>query len=298
MESSPDGESLRDALRALARAPFTPETMTTIMGLVRGRHERRGYTAPRIERDIAYGADPRQRLDVHCFEGAANQPVLVWVPGGGFVSGTKWQPGTPHQDNVGAWAWRHGALAVVIDYRLAPQHAWPTAARDVASAIEWVRRNIAAYGGSPERIVLAGGSAGAAHVASFMAGQGDGDPQGVAAVAVVSGIYAPALMAEAPHRDLVRTYYGTDEDALRMRSSVAGLAAWPGPLLVTVTEFDPPGFQEQALLLASERLRVQRALPYAAVVPGHMHASDVFSLGIDDSALDLMLRQLLARIRG
>jgi acetyl esterase/lipase len=100
MESSPDGESLRDALRALARAPFTPETMTTIMGLVRGRHERRGYTAPRIERDIAYGADPRQRLDVHCFEGAANQPVLVWVPGGGFVSGTKWQPGTPHQDNV------------------------------------------------------------------------------------------------------------------------------------------------------------------------------------------------------
>ena len=46
MESSPDEESLRDALRTLARAPFTPETMTTIMGLVRGAG-RSGSRAPR-----------------------------------------------------------------------------------------------------------------------------------------------------------------------------------------------------------------------------------------------------------
>lgn len=297
-DSSFSDRSLRDAFRTLAQTPFTFQTVGATMELLREPHERRGYAAPGIERDVAYGPDPRQRLDVHFDPAAAGQqaPVLVWVPGGGFAYGSKWQPGTPYCDNIGAWACRNRAVSVIIDYRLAPQYGWPVGAEDVASAIEWVRRNISAYGGDPERIVLGGESAGAAHVASFAAGHGGSDPGGVAAVAVVSGIYAPATVTEAPHRDIVRTYYGTDEDELRARSSVPGLAAWPGRLLITAAEFDPPTFQEQALLLLAERFRACGALPHFAVDPGHLHGSDVFSLGIDDSALDLMLRQLLAEL--
>ncbi|MBU8867543.1 alpha/beta hydrolase [Paenarthrobacter aromaticivorans] len=289
--------ALSDAFRTLAQTPFSTQTTEAIMRVVREPHQRRGYAAPGIERDIAYGPDPRQRLDVHYDPEAVNQqvPVLVWVPGGGFVFSTKWQPGTPHWDNIGAWARRNHAIAVIIDYRLAPQYTWPVAAGDLASAIEWVRQNIIAYGGDPNRIVLAGASSGAAHVASFVAGHG-GDPGSLAGVVVVSGIYAPASVTEAPLSILVGKYYGVDHDELRARSSVPGLAAWPGPLLVTVAEFDPATLQQQALLLLAERFQARGALPYFAVDPGHLHASDVFSLGIDDSALDLMMRRLLAEV--
>jgi triacylglycerol lipase len=268
------------------------------MDLLREPHERRGYTAPGIERDAAYGPHPRQRLDVHYDPEAKDKqvPVLVWAPGGGFVGGTKWLPGTTHCDNIGAWACRHRAVAVVIDYRLAPEHTWPAAAEDVAAALAWVRANISAFGGDPGRIVLAGDSAGAAHVGSFIAGHGGGETAGVAAVALVSGIYASAAI-RAQSRNLVGMYYGTDEDDLRARSSLAGVAAWPGPLLVMAAEFDPPDFQEQAFLLLAERFRTRGTLPHFAVEPGHLHTSDVFSLGIDDSALDLMLRHLLDEIR-
>lgn len=290
--------SFRDAFRELARSPFTPQTVGAILELLREPHERRGYTAPGIERDAAYGPDPRQRLDVHYDPGARDNraPVLVWAPGGGFVGGTKWLPGTTHCDNIGAWACRHGAVAVVIDYRLAPEHTWPAAAEDVASALAWVRGNISAYGGDPGRIVLAGDSAGAAHVGSFIAGHGGGETGGIAALALVSGIYAPAS-TQGQHRNLVGMYYGTDDGDLRARSSVAGLAAWPGPLLAVVAEFDPADFQEQAFLLLAERFRTRGRLPHFVVDPGHLHTSDVFSLGIDHSALDLMLCQLLDEIR-
>ncbi|HEX6351246.1 MAG TPA: alpha/beta hydrolase [Candidatus Dormibacteraeota bacterium] len=278
------------------QSPFTPGTIGAIAALAREPHERRGYAAPRIARDLAYGRDPRQRLDVHYTDASSKPaPVLLWLPGGG-VNASKWMPGTPWEDNVGAWTCRLQAVAVIIDHRLPPEHTWPSAARDVACAIEWVRTNIAEYGGDPERIVLAGVSSGAAHVASFIAGHGGDNPAGVLAVAVASGIYDPSAVTEMPYKHIVGTHFGTDENELKARSSVAGLAAWPGPLLVTVTEFDPPTFHEQAILVLNERFRVRGALPHFAVVPGHAHGSDVLSLGVDDSALDLMLRELLAEI--
>ena len=100
----------------------------------------------------------------------------MFVHGGGFVRGDKHIPGSPQYDLVGAWAVRHGYVGVTMTYRLAPGHVWPAGAEDVAAAVGWLQRNIAAYGGDPGKIVVAGNSAGAVHVASYVAGQGGGDP--------------------------------------------------------------------------------------------------------------------------
>ncbi len=158
---------------------ITPELVATSWSLLKPFHDKVGYQAPKIDRDLRYGAHERHRLDVHTSGEEKGAPVLVFVHGGGFIGGDKVVPGTPQYDHIGAWAVRNGWVGVTITYRLAPEHTWPACAQDVAAAVQWVRDNIAAYGGDPARIVVAGHSAGTVHVASFIAGQGAGSLDGI-----------------------------------------------------------------------------------------------------------------------
>jgi acetyl esterase len=106
-----------------------------------------------IQRDLAYGPDPLQTLDVFTPDNAQASsgnkgktlPVLLFVHGGGFTRGDK--HGDFYPDNITLWAARNGMVGVNIDYRLAPANPWPTGVKDLASAIAWTRANIARYGG-------------------------------------------------------------------------------------------------------------------------------------------------------
>src|SRR3984957_14184400 len=139
---------------------ITPELVATSWALLKPFHDKVGYSAPKIDRDLAYGDHERQRLDVHTAGAEPGDgpgaPVFVFVHGGGFVGGDKHVPGTPMYDHIGAWAVRNGWVGVTMTYRLAPEHTWPAGAQDVATAVQWVRDNIAGYGGDPDRIVVAG----------------------------------------------------------------------------------------------------------------------------------------------
>ena len=168
----------------------TPEAIATTFELCAPLLGARGYQAPLVERDIHYGPDPRHRLDVHtpAVRVAINTPVLLFVHGGGFFGGDKHLPDLPYYDHVGGWAVNHGMVGVTMNYRLAPPHPWPAGAEDVGAAVAWTHSNIARYGGDPNRIVLVGHSAGAAHVASFLAGHGGPGATGLAAGVMLSGI--------------------------------------------------------------------------------------------------------------
>jgi len=90
---------------------ITPELVATSWALLRPFHDKVGYTAPKIDRDLAYGDHERHRLDVHTGDTEpggeeAGAPVLVFVHGGGFTGGDKHVPGAPMYDHVGAWAVR------------------------------------------------------------------------------------------------------------------------------------------------------------------------------------------------
>ncbi|MBP7703953.1 MAG: alpha/beta hydrolase [Caulobacter sp.] len=115
-------------------------------------------------RSFAYGPAPAQRLDVYPNPRLHRSPVLVFVHGGGWRSGSR--------DRIyalEAYARAHGFLLVSIDYRVLPQaRDAGDCARDVAAAVGWVRANAAKHGGDPRRIVLVGHSAGA-HLSALVA---------------------------------------------------------------------------------------------------------------------------------
>jgi acetyl esterase/lipase len=89
---------------------------------------------------------------------AADQapPVVVFFHGGGFVLGSL--DGYDH--TVRTIAERTGALVVSVGYRLAPEHPYPAAVEDAFAALRWVAGHAAELGGDPDRIAVAGDSAG------------------------------------------------------------------------------------------------------------------------------------------
>lgn len=139
-----------------------------------------GATAQRGDTGITLIPEPSvpgdATLNVNVFAPAdatpdAALPVLVWIHGGGFVSGSpasRWYDGD-------AFA-RDGVVTVVISYRLgfdgfgaidgAPSNR---GLRDQIAALEWVRDEIRAFGGDPERVTIAGQSAGGGSVLALLA---------------------------------------------------------------------------------------------------------------------------------
>lgn len=118
----------------------------------------------RVIRDIAYreGGHPAHRLDVHLPEGKGPWPVVLYVHGGGFRILSK----ETHWVMALAFA-RKGYLVFNIDYRLAPAHPFPAAIEDASHALRWVARHAHEYGGDPQKLILAGESAGANLVTSL-----------------------------------------------------------------------------------------------------------------------------------
>jgi acetyl esterase/lipase len=125
-----------------------------------------GPAGVRVAEAIAYGDTPSQRVDVYAPGGDTTddrKPVIIWFHGGGWNNGGRRQ-----------YAFAGRALAaedfvsVVAGYRLDEEGKFPVFMEDAAAAIRWTHANIARYGGDPERIVLAGHSAGG-HIVALAA---------------------------------------------------------------------------------------------------------------------------------
>ena len=251
-------------------------------------HETPPHDGVDIVRDARYGPHERHRLDVFRPAAGHDLPVVVFVHGGGFVAGDKSTAGTPYYDNVGLWAARSGMVGVTMNYRLAPEHRWPSGAQDVGAAVGWLAANAAAHGGDPSRIVLIGSSAGATHVAGY-AGMADPDPDpGVRGVVLLSGAYDLPLFDDP---SILAPYFGSDPAALAAASPLPGLIASTLPILFAVAEHDPPVSHRQAAALFGALFERDGHVPPMAFLPGHNHFTEVLHLNAVD---DVLGRQILA----
>jgi len=234
-----------------------------------------------VARDLSYGPDDRNTLDVFTkFARGDSRPVLVFVYGGGFRGGSKSSPGSPFYDNVMHWAVEHGMVGVNVNYRLAPEHSWPSGIEDIGNVMQWIGDNILRYGGNPREVILWGHSSGGAHVADYLAAQARrGEDDGVAGAVLLSSFYE--LGDEV---SVWSAYYGDDVASYEERSSLSALASSPTPLMVVDADLDPEMFQEQAVLLTQARAETE--LPLRRLhLAGHSHLSEGYAVGTADRSL-------------
>lgn len=139
---------------------------------------------------IAYGEHERQVLDVYRPARTAEPaPVLLFFYGGGWTDGDR-----RDYEFVASSFTREGYVVVLPDYRVHPEVTFPAFAEDAAAAAAWTQEHVADHGGDPERIFVAGHSAGA-HLGALlvlwpdlMEGAG-GDPAGFAGFVGLAGPY-------------------------------------------------------------------------------------------------------------
>jgi triacylglycerol lipase len=231
-----------------------------------------------VQLNVPYDDDDRQRLDLYAPAGAARLPVLIYVPGGGFVGGDK-RAEDAFYANIGNDFARRGFVVVVVNYRLAPLHPWPAGGEDVGCAVDWVRQHAVAHGGDPDRIAIFGQSAGATHVATWLFDPLFDGAKPVSAAVLASGTYRVAGEQIPPN---VAAYFGSDASLYEARSPITHVHPTDVPLLLTVCEFDPPFLASPTFELAARLTNANGRPPQLCWLAGHNHVSNVLSIGTAD----------------
>ena len=240
-----------------------------------------GFPKSKVTRDIAYGPQERQRLDVlqPATEAPLPMPIVVFVHGGAFVRGDK--GGDPIFDNVLDYFTRHGMLGVNVNYRLAPEHGYPAAADDLRAAMNWLRDRAGDFGGDPGRIFLMGHSAGAVHVATYALTESlQLEDDGLAGAILLSGIYSDANVDDSGH-----VYFGDDPAEVARRVPLAQVPGRRVPLFVIAAELDPLLMQQEALALTAAVCERDGRCPRHQQVAGHNHYSLMYHVNTADDSI-------------
>lgn len=242
----------------LIRYAFAKDAETRNTALA--KHVPEGVTALRDQR---YGAGANAALDVFRPSGQTGAlPAIVWIHGGAFVAGDRADVGEYLQLLAAK-----GYATVAVGYSLAPGAEYPTPVHEANDALGYIVANAERYGVNPERLFLAGDSAGAQIAAQLAAAIAD--PAYAAAVGVTPavaadrlhgivlfcGIYDTAGMSlDGPFGGLLKTviwsYFGTEDPAdPRLAQFSVGKHIAPGfpPAFVSVGNADPLAAQSVAL---------------------------------------------------
>lgn len=239
---------------------------------------------------VQYGPRPSQLLDVWRSEDlpAEPAPVMIFVPGGAWVHGSRLLQGYALMSHLAEMGW----VCLSIDYRVAPHHRWPAHITDVKTAIAWARANVDRFGGDRDFVTVAGTSAGG-HLAA-LAGLTINDPHLQAelpegsdtSVDAVVGIYGRydwedrstverARFMDFLERIVVGRRHERHPDVFRTASPIARVHSDAPPFLVVHGTGDSVIPVDQARVFV-ERLRaVSRSVVSYVELPGAGHAFDM-----------------------
>jgi acetyl esterase/lipase len=259
---------------------------------------------------VRYGDHPAQLLDVWRRKDlpARPAPVLIFVPGGAWIHGSRSLQGYALMSHLAELGW----VCLSIGYRVAPHHRWPSHIIDVKTAIGWARANVDKFGGDRNFVALAGCSAGG-HL-SALAGLTGNDPELRAelpegsdtAVDAVVGIYGRydwedrstaerVRFVDFLERVVVKQRIARHPDVFRKASPIARVHPKAPPFLVIHGSKDTVIPVEQARSFV-ERLRSVSHSPVSYVeLPGAGHGFDLTDgarTGAMATAVGLFLNQV------
>jgi acetyl esterase len=205
-----------------------------------------GDEVARVEDRAIPGPGGDIPIRIYTPEGTAPFPVVVYFHGGGFVIGNR----DTHDGVCRELANAAGTVVVSVDYRLAPEHPFPAAPDDCFAATRWVYEHAAEFGADPERLAVAGDSAGGnlAAVVPLMARDAGGPPvraQILLYPVIDCSLTHPSieengegyLLTAADMRWFISHYQPVVDDpkASPLKGDLAGLP----PALVITGEYDP-----------------------------------------------------------
>ncbi len=239
---------------------------------------------------VRYGDHPSQLLDVWRPKELPVEPapVLLFVPGGAWVHGSRMLQGYALMSHLAERGW----VCLSIDYRVAPHHRWPRHITDVKAAIAWARANVDKFGGDRNFVAVAGCSAGG-HLAA-LAGltpnhpdlQGDLPDGSDTSVDAVVGIYGRydwedrsteerVRFVDFLERVVVGRRIDRHPEIYRLASPIAQIHRDAPPFLVIHGTGDTVIPVEQARSFVDRLKAVSRAPVSYLELPGAGHAFDM-----------------------
>jgi len=280
-----------------------PERMAPTL---RGLADRRRYLHRAA---VRYGDVPGQVLDVWRHpEQSGSAPVLLFVPGGAWVHGSRILQGYALMSHLVEQGW----VCLSIDYRCSPHHRWPQHITDVKTAVAWARANVDRFGGDRNFVAVAGCSAGG-HLAALtgltgndpemQAGLPEGSDTTVDAVVGIYGRYdwedrsttERERFVNFLERIVVKRSIDRHPEIFRKASPIARVHADAPPFLVIHGSGDSVIPVEQAQSFV-ERLRgVSRSVVSYVELPGAGHGFDMTDgarTGAMATAIGLFLNQI------
>ncbi|MFD5213642.1 alpha/beta hydrolase [Microbacterium sp. NPDC058345] len=264
-------EALHASGIAVATADFRSAWLSLVAPLpVRPRSVRR-------IKNIPYGPHPKQRLDVYRRDDTTAGPVLVYLHGGGYSSGSKHWEGRALLHRLAARGW----VCISADYRLRPEADFADHLDDARSVLSWAQQHARQHGGDAGTLVMAGSSAGA-HLTAHCALQ----PQ--------QGQHLDAAVCMYGY---LGRYYGRGADERPISDPLALDATDAPPTFVAHGDHDTYVPVEGARAFV-EHLRAASDAPVVyAELPGGQHAFDLFASWRGAAVVD-GVEAFLSRVTG
>lgn len=230
----------------------------------------------------------KHRLDLFVPRGIRDFPVLLFIHGGGWVSGDR-----KLYASVGKVFARNGVGTAVISYRLSPAVQHPAHIEDAARAFAWLKQNVERYGGRSDRLFVAGQSAGG-HLTALLATSGCYlEEQGCSLTDIrgaipISGIY------EFPPGRFSRVL-GDGAEAAASASPLRHISAQSPPFLILYAQNDIPGCDRMSGLFC-RTLKQQNVEADVHQLGDRNHVSIMFRLMMStrDPATQWMLKFIAA----
>ena len=263
-------------------------------------------SAQHMEKDLAYGQDPKQRLDLST-PASNGFPTVIFIHGGSLTSGDK--ADEDYRDACAPFP-AAGIACANINYRLGTANRWPAQAQDVAAAVAWVRANIGARGGDSARMFLLGHSSGAMLAALLGADEQYLREQGLTTADLRGIIVMGSIMwdddlqqaMERNGRARIEQGFTSGDDYPMYESLDMYLDHWPiqhvrrgmPPYLFLIADSE----QVQPPILKTNRAFVERAIALGnhaeyQVLPGRSHYSAIHRLSEPGDSTFVLVREFV-----